>query len=50
MREESMDTRLRRGLFKREFGLAILFGNRIVTLDDDRADWIAAKIKGQTVC
>ena len=50
MREESVDTRLRRGLFEREFGLAVLFGNRVVTFDDDRAHWIAAKVKDQVVC
>jgi len=49
MREESVHTRLRGWLLEGEFGLTVLFRDRVVTLDDDGSDGIGPKMKHQTV-
>ena len=50
MREESVHTRLRGGLLEGEFGLTVLFGDCVVTLDGDGSDRVGAKMKHETVC
>jgi hypothetical protein len=49
MREESMHTRLCGWLLESEFGLTVLFGDGVVTLDQDGSDGIRAKVKHETV-
>ena len=49
MREKSMDTLLCRGLFEYEFCFAVLFGNRIVSRNHDRPEWIVPKVEHESI-